>query len=57
MLRLLSCAALLVGLLAPTIVRAQAPGHFLVGVHGGFDFSDGSISGSDTDATDVSCSG
>ena len=39
------CVALLVSLLSPALAQAQAgpPGHYLVGVHGGFNFSDGNI--------------
>jgi len=47
MSRISACVAVLVGLLVPVAARAQTQPqtqpHFLVGVHGGFNFGDGDI--------------
>jgi hypothetical protein len=43
MSRSLACAVLLVNLLAPSSARAQARAPFQVGVHGGFNFTNGSV--------------
>ncbi len=38
-----ACVALWLSLLVPASAQAQARAHFQVGVHGGFNFTEGSV--------------